>query len=467
MPSVLCEAMLRCHARRLRERAAAAPLLAVVIVLALGAAPVVLARMGASVGERLAATGLESRIAEAVVLGPVLAAMALGAAFALTLPGRSELASHVAAAPIASTAVVVATLVPLTLTGAVCAIPSAVAVCLGVGSALPGGSSGGLAVAAGCAAAIPAGALVTEVVLGAARGRRWPLPALLAVSGGWGLLGAAAGSVPLGPLALCAGALAGSSSAVLALVVSAVVTVGLASAWLVLAASRPPARVGKSRSTRQLVRFRPLVLEAAMTVLLTRRREARVAALAALAFGGCGVVVARIASASPPAGFLLATSTALLGSVVASLMTTGVLLDGAWCWRRAPIHRSRVATGSVTVAASLTALPVVLVGIVAAAVCGATPATIGVVLAITAVAAACGLVAGCVLPWHRSGAGDQLASFAVFAAIAIAASLVVGVIGPRLVVVGLPGPVVVVGLCGTAAAVAVVVTGVVARGEQR
>jgi hypothetical protein len=54
------------------------------------------------------------------------------------------------------------------------------------------------------------------------------------------------------------------------------------------------------------------------------------------------------------------------------------------------------------------------------------------------------LAAGAVMPWAGAGIGDQLTTFAAFAVIAIATSLVVGVTAPRLVTLGIPGPVIAV-----------------------
>jgi hypothetical protein len=65
------------------------------------------------------------------------------------------------------------------------------------------------------------------------------------------------------------------------------------------------------------------------------------------------------------------------------------------------------------------------------------------------------LLAGCIVPWRGEGVGDQLVTFAAFAGIAIAASLLVGLVAPRLVSLGAPDIVVVALVCGASAGVAV------------
>ena len=64
------------------------------------------------------------------------------------------------------------------------------------------------------------------------------------------------------------------------------------------------------------------------------------------------------------------------------------------------------------------------------------------------------LLAGCIVPWRGEGIGDQLATFAAFAGIAIATSLLVGLVAPRLVSLGFPDIVVIALVCGASSAVA-------------
>ncbi len=72
---------------------------------------------------------------------------------------------------------------------------------------------------------------------------------------------------------------------------------------------------------------------------------------------------------------------------------------------------------------------------------------VGIVAALVVAGSCVALLAGALLPWRGAGAGDQMTTIAAFAAIAIAASLVVGLVAPRLVSLGVPDPVVVVAIC--------------------
>ena len=73
--------------------------------------------------------------------------------------------------------------------------------------------------------------------------------------------------------------------------------------------------------------------------------------------------------------------------------------------------------------------------------------SLGVVAALVVAGSCVALLAGALLPWRGTGAGDQMTTIAAFAAIAIAASLAVGLIAPRLVSLGVPDAAVVVAIC--------------------
>ena len=88
-----------------------------------------------------------------------------------------------------------------------------------------------------------------------------------------------------------------------------------------------------------------------------------------------------------------------------------------------------------------------VVGGVAGIVSGARPGILGVVVALVVAGSGAGLLAGALIPWRGTGAGDQMTTIAAFAAIAIAASLVVGLVAPRLVSLGTPDAVIVVVIC--------------------
>jgi hypothetical protein len=174
-----------------------------------------------------------------------------------------------------------------------------------------------------------------------------------------------------------------------------------------------------------------------VAALVTRRSDVRLAAVGAVGFGIAGTAIGSLGSSPAPGGFLLATTTALLGATVCSLAVGGALSDGGWLWRAGPADRGLTVASGVVVGIAGSALPVVVVGVGAAAFAGADWPAAGVVGALVIAGSAAALVAGAVVPWRGKGVGDQMATFAAFAAIAIASSLLVGLVAPRLVALGL------------------------------
>ena len=96
------------------------------------------------------------------------------------------------------------------------------------------------------------------------------------------------------------------------------------------------------------------------------------------------------------------------------------------------------------------AAPVAVVGAAAIVASGADWRTVGVAASLVIVGSALALLAGSLVPLRGTGAGDQLTTFAAFAALAVAASLLTGLTAPRLVALGVPDPLV-VGLVTTLA----------------
>jgi hypothetical protein len=445
--SPLCEAVARSHARRLRAVVSAAPLPTLVVALGALAAPFAVAHVGHLVGNELAGAAAAGGVAEAMVLGPALAAAVAGAVLAASLPERGALGGQIAAAPFDRTVGVVAVMLVPAILGSLAVLPSLVTVSVTLGSELPGGRGAGLALAASAVAALPAGAVVAEGGIDLVRGgRRRPL-AIACAAGAWLALGASLGAAPLGPLDVVAEALQGRSHSGTALAVPCVTGVALGLSWLLLAATRLPRPHRTSRRSRQLVRGRRGARHAAVGAILSRRGDVRLASGGALAFGIAGVAVAVAAAAPAPGAFMLGTTTALLGSVFCSLAVAGALEDGRWLWGRTPRGTGAVARATTVVAVTGTAMPVALVGTGAALAAGASRSAIGVVATVVLTGAANALVAGALLPWRESGAGDQLATFAAFAAIAVGVSLAVGLVAPRLVSAGAPDAVVAASLC--------------------
>jgi len=454
--SPLCEAVVRCQARRLRATVAVAPVPAAMLAAALVLAPLAFVRLGHALAGELADAISTEGVADGMVLGPALAAAVAGAAWAAALPERPSLGHQISVAPFDGVVAVVAVTVAPVCALALVVLPSLGAASLALGGALPGGSGSGLALTGASLAALPAGACAAEGWIASARGGPARTVLVGCAAAAWLAVGATLGAAPLGPLASTGPALRGAVPAWAALSASSATGLALALTWLVLAARRPPARASRVQPTRRLVRGRSGAVTTAVGVILARRSDVRFGAVGAVAFGVAGLAVARIASAPAPAAFLLGTTTALLGSALCALATGGALLAGRWLWARAPRGAATVARPAVLVALVGTSAPVILVGVAAAAAAGATRASAGAVAGVVVAGAALGVVAGSLVPWVP-GAGAQLTTLAAFAAIAVGVSLGVGLAAPRLVSAGAPDPLVLAFVCASCLAAAAVV----------
>jgi hypothetical protein len=448
MLSPLSDAVARCQARRLRQMAVRAPLPTALVVALVAVAPFALARVGEAVGSDLSAAVANRAVANAVVLGPLLAAAVGGAALAVCLPGRSALGLQVAAGPVGAVAAVLAGLLVPAIVCCVAVLPLVMSLCSAIGAQLPGGWTAGAALGCAVIAAVPVGAVVAEAALAAARGcaGRALLVAIGALA--WVVAGSALGGAALGPLAAVGGALSGVGSAWLAVAAAGGTAVALGYAWVVLAAARPGGTSSSAQRGWRLVRGERSARPLAIAVLLGRRDDVRLAIVAALGFGALGVTVALIGGSPAPTPFLLGTTTALLGSVVVPLSVGGILLAGRWLWIGAPVRPLGLAFAACLAGLVGTALPVVVVGSGATVVSGVSARTVAGVAAFTVVGSAAALQAGTIVPWSGERMGDQLTSFAALAAVAVATSLTVGLCAPRLVAVGIPSVLVVALVCG-------------------
>ena len=452
MRSALCNAVVRCQARRLGKTAATAPLPAAILVIVVLLSPIALARVGHAVGSEVAGVVGTGGVADALVVGPVLAAAVAGAALAVSLPGRSALGQQVAAGPCGSITAIVAGLLVPALIAVLTVLPSLVALCIALAVELPGGGPAGAALALATIAAVPAGAVLAEGVIAGSRGR-WQR--FLAIAGGalvWVVTGAAVADAPgaavLGPFAPVGAALCGSASPFFGLAAAFGAFLVLVFAWVSLAAARPERRLRIARRGRRIVRGRWFSVPAALAVLLTRRDDVRLAIVGAFGFGAAGVALAIATDAPAPTPFLLATTTALLGSILFPLAVCGVLLHGRWLWVGGPGDRHVIGLAACLIGMAGSAIPVAVVGAGAVVFAGAPGNALGVVAGIVVVASATALVAGALVPWSSEGVGDQLTTFAALAALAVGASVTVGAAAPRLVSLGLPDGVVVVLVCG-------------------
>jgi hypothetical protein len=434
-----------CHLRRLRGVAAAAPLPAAIVALVLLASPVILFRLGRAVGGEVAEGIGNAGVADAVVLGPLLAAAVAGSALAVAAPERSALGSQVAAGPPGAVVALIALTLTPAIAGSIVVVPPLVALCIGLARSLPGGAMAGVALAAATLAAVPAGAVLAEGGIAAARKQHRRALAIGVAVLGWIAVGLSLGAAPLGPLALVASALRDTGSPWLAFGASGGSGIGLTAAWVGLAAGHAEPRSRRRAAPRCGRRRLPASIAA--SVLLGRRSDVRLATLGAGAFGLAGVALAAAGDTPSPAPFLLGATTALLGSVLCPLVVGGVLHEGRWLWRCAPVRSGAIARTFTLASTGAAALPVALVGSAAAVGSGADARIIAIVATLVLSGSCVALIAGALLPWRGAGAGDQLTTIAAFAALAIAASFVVALVGPRLVSLGVPDPAVVVAIC--------------------
>jgi hypothetical protein len=407
-----------------------------------------------ALGNELGGALASSEVTTALVLGPCLAAAAAGAVLAVSLPTRAGLGQQIAAGPCGDRSVIGAGLPLPSVLAALIVLPSLLSLSLALADGFPGGYLAGLALAAAIVAAVPAGAVVAEGAQIVVRGRRIRLLGIGIGLVVWIAVGRTMGATPLGLLAPVSLALRGTASAWIALGAAGVTATGLALAWILLAASRPEQR---SRATRRrhLDAAWRFPVPVATASLIVRRSDVRQATIAALGFGTTGALVAVASGAEPPGPFLLATTTTLLGALVAALAGWGALAAGAWLWLGAPRGRRAIAAIVWQSGLFAAALPVGFVALVAAFGSGVDWRTVGVVAVLVVLGTAVATITGSLVPWQGDGIGDQISSFAAFVAVAIATSVIVGLIVPRLTSLGFPDPAIAILLCGLLSCVAI------------
>ena len=210
-------------------------------------------------------------------------------------PGRSALGHQIAAGPCSGRVAVVAGLIVPAAVGSVAVLPSLLAACVALARELPGGPVAGLALAAAIVAAVPAGAVVAEGGVAAARGQR-RRPLAIAAERSHGLRRRRPRvRRPPGPLArsqrrFAARVRPGSRSLSLP-------------AWPLCSRSRgsrlpPPGGAAGSEPGRvgRFVRAGRLPVPTALAVLLARRSEVRLATAGAVGFGAAGIAIATAAA---------------------------------------------------------------------------------------------------------------------------------------------------------------------------
>ena len=379
-------------------------------------------------------------LARLLALAPGVAGATAGAALCLTASGRHSLGPQLAALPVGARTALVATVVVPASAALVLALPAALAFAVAFGSASPGGATAGLGFVAGALAGATAGAVAAESILQAGAGARLrSVVCLLLVAAAWAAAGSLHEAPLVGPLAPAGSALSGHGHALAALagVLAAAILGG--AAWLELAVRRPE-RVAVARASRSRRVLGPpaAALPLAATVLLARRRDLRLALLAAVGFGLAGVALAKRAGVPAPGPLHLGAGSTLLGAALAPLVVGGVLASGRWAWACAPRPRLLpcVALAAAAHAVLVAALAPVLVG--AALASGAPPHAVAELALVSVGLGAAAVLAGALVPWRGATMGDQVASFATFAACAGAFSVAAGAAGPRLVAAGMP-----------------------------
>lgn len=402
------------------------------------ASPVAAWRAGRSLGALLQPALDDAGLSILLVLGPVSAGAAAGAALCLTSSGRRALGPQLAALPVGARSVLVATVVVPAFAAAACALPAALAFALSFGAASPGGPAAGVALVAGALTGAAAGAAVAESALQAATGaRRRGLGGLFAVTAAWAAAGWLRHAPLAGPLAPAGSALSGRGHAPAALAVALAAAALYGAGWLELAVRRPE-RVTASRGVwrRRVLGPPATALPAAAIVLLGGRRDVRLALLAAVGLGLGGVALAERSGVPEPGPLHLGAGSALLAAALAPLVVGGLLASGRWAWACAP--RARLLPCSLLVAVGHLALLAALVPVLcgAAFVSGAPARAVAEVVLVAVGLGAAAALAGALVPWRGATMGDQVASFAALAACAGAVSVTVGAAGPRLAAAG-------------------------------
>jgi hypothetical protein len=461
--SALSRASALCLARRVRGAVVVAPAPALAAAALLAASPLLLYRAGGALADALGAQLADVEVARALLLALCLAGGLVGVMLGLVVPPRSAIGAQLSAAPVSPLSVAIAvTVVPLGLAGLATA-PLLLAFSLPIASAAPGGVASIVTTVGAAVGAIAVGLLAAEAVRSALRrdaGAGAGLAAIVLAWVGSHLVGAPAA---LGPLGVAADVLTGARSVPVALAVEASVIVCALAGWCALV-TRGASRAS-SRAPR-VVLPTPVGTRGAVTVaalrLLLRRSDVQLTLGAGALFG---LSTMALGGAADGARLGLAGSSVALAAAIVPLAATGILLEGRLLWRSAPVRPGALAAlwsaVSILLPAAVTG-GVVLVVLAAAG--GATDDAARVVF-VAALTAAAALAGGAAVPWRGSRLGDQLASFAAFAACTGVVSLGGGVLGARAVSYGVPELAVAGALLATTAVVGALGVGARLRGR--
>lgn len=448
---LLCRAVLRCQRRRVGSALRSAPLAGALLLVVAAVAPFALARAGAALGAMLRPALGDPAVTRALVLAPMLAGAAAGAALCIASTGRRALGTQLAAGPVGPRAALAACVLAPAAAVVVVGLPAVSALAVPVGSASPGGAAAGLALVGVGLGAAGIGATVAEAVAQLAGGACRGLAALVLLGIAWVAAGALGGTLALGPFTPAADALAGDAQPEVT-VVAAVLTAGAtALLWLELAARRVDRRSRSRRRPSHSYVAGPFAVALPLTAaaLLGRRRELQVGLVAAVAFGLGGVGLVRWLGAPAPAPLQLGTTSALLGVALVPLAVGGALLAGRWAWACAPRRRMLLSAGVCAVATAMLMATAGGVAAVAALLSGAPTRALAELCFVALLVSAAATVAGATVPWRGATMGDQIAAFCAFAVCAGSLSAATGLAGPRLVAAGLPDTAAAACLLGT------------------
>ena len=418
----LCRSACACGWRPLRSTLRANPFVAAICVVAAVATPLLALAAGRAAAPAIDAASRDPALARAFALALVAGCVSVGAAFGSLAPTRALLGAALEAAPVRrSVAFLGLTLLPATAV----ALPLLLVLTAFV---VPATSQSGVwapvAVVAGTCAAVAIGVAGSEAAVVAVRrpGAGSIVAGVLAAT--WTGSGAFGGSVLLGPAAPLSDAVSGATLLdVAALGGTGVVAVA---AWALACVLRPEARPssGLVRISFRLPRGALRATAAASFVRLARNAHVRRHVLTGcgLSFGGAVALRVTVDAAAP---FLAGLVALVLASAI-PLVAAGLRRDCAWLVRAAPLsraHSALVDAGASMLAGYAVAL-LVLVSAAPLAPFGAgellvLEATLALVLGAAA-------ATGAVLPWRHDRVLDQVASYAVLAAVTVALSFVLG-----------------------------------------
>jgi hypothetical protein len=435
--TALAGATTRCLGRQALDLSRSRPVAATAAVIATLAAPLLLWRAGDEVGRALDPVLVDPRVARSFALGLLVAALAAGATLGGALEeGARRLDPLVRAAPPGDCAEFACLVVlPAALT-ALAATPLLLALLLPMAAASTGGRAAGSGLFVGLLSAATTGAAVSALgrrVRATGAREAW---AGVGIGLGW-VLGSGGHDPLLGPVGLGVAALSGRRGPGAALALGLLSCVVGVLVWAAAGARRDRAAPRSSTSFRRLPRGTDAATAAAALRLLFRRNDLRQAVVSGLTLAWIVEASALAMNLEARSAVGLGSGVAALGAVAVPLAAPGLRASAQWLWATVPARPVRGALAwslptmlVPSVAAGLAVAPFVFVDL-------PTASALAGVGGLALVAGAAGLVAGTLIPWGP-GPGQQVAAFAVLAAVATVLASTAAAIGGRVVAAGVP-----------------------------